>query len=256
MTADDLVIDVYCHCGRSKYQPLPVVQEALEAGDVARAVLVQHLGEYDNSYIADAVAAEPHRFVGVFHVDPEGNDPIAEIERHASLAEFEGVRFEVRLLHRIRDQYEAAVELGLNIVLCSILGMHDQLPELRAFLGDHPEHPLMITHWGWPALADAPEFSDYQNVLALSEYPGVFLQASGMSMYSDHYLELFRPAAAAAYEAFGPDRMVWGSNFSVSGGDPAGYAAELAPFRQGQYPFAEEDLPAILGGTAKQLWFG
>lgn len=249
------VIDVYCHCGRTKYEPLPVVQRALEVADVSRAVLVQHLGEYDNSYIAQAVDAEPERFVGVFHIDPDGSDPIAEIKRHGALDAFEGVRFEVRLLHRIRDQYETAVELGLNIVLCSILGMHEQLPELRRFLEAHPEQPLMITHWGWPAVGDAPDFAEYQNVLALSEYPGVYLQASGMSMYSDDYLELFRPAAAAAYEAFGADRMVWGSNFPVSGGDPDGYARELAPFREGRYPFPDTDLPAILGGTASKLWF-
>lgn len=254
-TNDTPIIDVYCHCGETKYQPLEVVKEAISGAGVSKAVLVQHLLEFDNTYIGDAVKAEPDRFTGVFHVDPDGSDPIGEIERHAAMPEFEGVRFEVRLLPQIRDQFNAAAELGLNIVLCNIFGMHEQLSDMRSFLDDHPDNPMIITHWGWPALDDGPAFENYQNVLALNEYPGVYMQASGMSMYSPDYLDVFRPAAEAAYEAFGADRMIWGSNFSYSGLDPAGYKAELAPFLNGGYPFDESDMAAILGGTAAKLWF-
>ena len=50
-----MTIDGYCHCGISKYQPVDVVLRVMNKHAVDRAVLCQHLGEYDNSYLAEVV---------------------------------------------------------------------------------------------------------------------------------------------------------------------------------------------------------
>ena len=42
------------------------VRKIMSEHGVSRAVLVQHLGEYDNSYIENVVARDPDRFAGVF----------------------------------------------------------------------------------------------------------------------------------------------------------------------------------------------
>ena len=41
------IVDAYSHCGISKYRPVENVQDIMRRNGVARAVLVQHLGEYD-----------------------------------------------------------------------------------------------------------------------------------------------------------------------------------------------------------------
>ena len=64
------LIDSYLHCGLSKYLPVEDVEATMDAAGVSRAVMVQHLGEYDNGYIAGLVEARPDRFaeIGRAHV--------------------------------------------------------------------------------------------------------------------------------------------------------------------------------------------
>src|SRR5205823_5870410 len=56
---------------------------AMDAAGIDRTVLVQASTCYghDNSYLADAVAAQPRRFVGVFSVDMLAADAPAQIQR-------------------------------------------------------------------------------------------------------------------------------------------------------------------------------
>ena len=68
------MIDAYCHCGISKYLPLEDVLAATDHAGMARAVLVQHIGEYDNRYLAELTAAHPGRFAAVGLVDPAPRD--------------------------------------------------------------------------------------------------------------------------------------------------------------------------------------
>ena len=48
------MIDAYVHCGQSKYEPVESVLATMSVANVDRAVLIQHLEEYDNSYLRDA----------------------------------------------------------------------------------------------------------------------------------------------------------------------------------------------------------
>src|SRR5437763_16953864 len=56
---------------------------AMDAAGIERTVLVQASTCYghDNSYLADAVAAHPQRFIGVFSVDVLAPDAPAQIRR-------------------------------------------------------------------------------------------------------------------------------------------------------------------------------
>ncbi|HUE16056.1 MAG TPA: hypothetical protein VMR25_17935, partial [Planctomycetaceae bacterium] len=59
------IVDAYAHCGLSKYEPIEKVREVMAAAGVSRAVLVQHLGEFDNSYIGPVVQSDPQHLAGV-----------------------------------------------------------------------------------------------------------------------------------------------------------------------------------------------
>ena len=58
------------HWGNIEYRPLAELFATLSAAGVARAALVRHGGEFDNSYIGRAVVASPHQFAVVAMVDP------------------------------------------------------------------------------------------------------------------------------------------------------------------------------------------
>ena len=53
------IVDAYTHCGLRKYHPIEKIRHVMNLADVARAVLVQHLGEFDNSYIGNMVKNDP-----------------------------------------------------------------------------------------------------------------------------------------------------------------------------------------------------
>jgi hypothetical protein len=65
-----MTIDGYCHCGISKHQPVDVVLRVMNKHAVDRAVLCQHLGQYDRSYLAEVVKDHPGRFAAVCLIDP------------------------------------------------------------------------------------------------------------------------------------------------------------------------------------------
>ena len=66
-----MTVDAYAHCGRDKYLPVEVLDGVMVGADVSAAVLCQHLGQFDNAYLAGIVASEPGRFAGVALVDHE-----------------------------------------------------------------------------------------------------------------------------------------------------------------------------------------
>ena len=68
------ITDGYSHCGLSKWRPLEDVDRVMDRFHVERAVLAQHLGEFDNTYIEMVVRARPERFAGVFLVDTDSAD--------------------------------------------------------------------------------------------------------------------------------------------------------------------------------------
>jgi len=249
------VVDAYVHCGLSNYKPLAGVVTAMEGAGVERAVLVQHLGEYDNSYIGGVVAAQPERFTGVCLVDTFAPDPVRDLDRWLAGGCFGGIRLELQHLERAPRLYDAAVERGLNIVLCTIGGLGDSLHGLRTFLAAHPDCSLTLTHWGWPRAIDAPDFEPYREVLELAKYPGVFLQLSGLGMFAADAPRVFHSAVSLALDAFGDERLVWGSNFPVSGRDAAGYRSELRQFIDGELALPAASRAKILGGNAARRWF-
>lgn len=254
-TGGPQIVDAYTHCGVSHYKPVEEVLQALDGARVARAVLVQHLGEFDNSYIADVVRASPDRFTGVCLVDPAAGDAVAVLDTWLATGCFRGVRLQLQHLAAHPALFHAAAERNIHIVLCTIGGLTDHLPDLHGFLDVYPNCSLTLSHWGWPRAVDAPDFEPYAEVLDLAEYPGVVLQLSGLGMFAPDAPSVFERAVDLAFDRFGPYRMVWGSNFPVSGGDAAGYYRELAQFLTGEIGLPAAVLPAVLGENALQMWF-
>ena len=66
---------------------------ALDEAGIAKAVIVQASTVYghDNSYVADAVAAHPDRFVGVYSIDAVAPDAVERIEHWQSRGLVSGV---------------------------------------------------------------------------------------------------------------------------------------------------------------------
>ena len=79
-----LIIDTHCHAGNNWFEPIETLEFEMERNGVDKAVLIQHGGTYDNTYLLQEAAKRPGRFKVAVLVDPESRDPLGDL---AQLAE-------------------------------------------------------------------------------------------------------------------------------------------------------------------------
>ncbi|MBL8851803.1 MAG: amidohydrolase [Planctomycetaceae bacterium] len=245
-------IDGYSHCGISKYRPVEEVWAVMRSAGVSQAVLCQHLGEYDNSYLADVVTRDPQTFAAVCLIDPSSPTAVADLEYWHATGVFRGVRLYAGWLNEYAAVWTRAVELGLTLVIYASEGAAFAAPPVARFVSTHPEARVVMTHLGNPQLHDGrPAESDW---LSLAEFAGVYVQLSGLSMFCEFPHTELDDLVRATVRAFGAQRVYWGSNFPVCGG-AAEYQRDLQHVLGGAWGLTTDQVQAITSGTAKRLWF-
>ncbi|HEV8001521.1 MAG TPA: amidohydrolase family protein [Planctomycetaceae bacterium] len=248
------IIDAYAHCGLSKYEPIEKVREVMAAGGVSRAVLVQHLGEFDNSYIGSVVASDPEHFAGVLLVDHTAKNFAETLAEWVASGCFQGLRLTAEALLTNPDLFALASDLGLAIVLYAPQGIRPILPQLERALESVPFTRLVITHLGNPTLFGSKLDEGADAVLELARFGNAYFQLSGMKMFCVHPHEVLYPLIERAVATFGPRRILWGSNYPV-GGSREDYRADLRLLLEGGLPVPLEAIDQIAGDNAKRLWF-
>jgi L-fuconolactonase len=126
-----------------------------------------------------------------------------------------------------------------------------QVPDIARLAGAIPELQIVVDHLGKPAVgtADAPKAPSPEWVRDLDElarHPNTFCKLSGLpaeagGVWSAAQLEPFLDAAA---DAFGDQRLLWGSDWPVSA---------IGPAEAGD-PNAPEDGSATYQPTARTRW--
>jgi predicted TIM-barrel fold metal-dependent hydrolase len=120
-----------------------------------------------------------------------------------------------------------------------------QAANIRKLAEKVPETTVILDHMGRPG--DGTE-AEYAEVLRLAELPRVILKYSGWDMYKGDLAEITR----RIYDAFGPDRMVWG----MLGNTMEQFQKQSARFQQLLAFTSAADRARIAGGTAARLFFG
>ncbi len=142
--------------------------------------------------------------------------------------------------------WKKAHDLGLAIQMHFIPGYAQRIREIA---GQLKNMPVVLDHLGRAGQGTAAEY-DY--VLRLSELPRVFMKFSGVN-YSSKEKHPFRdvqPVARRIYQAFGPDRIIWGG----LGMNMPQFQQQIEVFEQ-MFAFAPEaDRARIRGLNAKQLY--
>jgi L-fuconolactonase len=248
------IVDAYAHCGLSKYEPIEKVREVMAAGGVSRAVLVQHLGEFDNSYIRSVVASDPEHFAGVLLIDHTVENAAETLAGWVASRSFQGLRLTSEALLANPDLFSLAGDLGLAIVLYTPQGVLPILPRLQQSLQSAPFTRLVITHLGNPTLIGSDLDESANAVLELARFSNVYLQLSGMTMFCPYPHEPLYPLIERAVGVFGARRIIWGSNYPVVGSQQD-YVADLRLLLEGRLPVPGDAINQIAGENAKRLWF-
>jgi predicted TIM-barrel fold metal-dependent hydrolase len=200
--------------------PLELARETMVEHRVDRAVLVQPVfrGE-DNSYVAQCAHADPEKFAAVCVIDPCTPGAEKRLEYWAS----QGCRG-LRLRPRISAEaaifadpatyslWDAAQRLG---VVVSLLASPEHAPAIGRLAERYAEVPIVIDHLGHPNTSGDAPLSGFRPLLDLARHSQIYLKLSGFHHFSRQrypYLDCW-PLVRAAYEQFGPERLMWGSDF-------------------------------------------
>jgi L-fuconolactonase len=91
------------------------------------------------------------------------------------------------------------------------------LPDLIAFARRHPDLPLVLDHAGKPAIATGELDPWREQVSRLAALPQVCCKLSGLLTEAGEHADPARiePYVAHLLAAFGPERLMWGSDWPV-----------------------------------------
>lgn len=251
-------------------QPLAPYTKFIAESKIAHTIIV-HPEPYqdDHRYLEYCFANEPSK--GFFKgtclydpIDPKTPARMAELIRrnpnrivalrvHANRAfdkppTTSGAIRERDFRHpQMRATWAAAHKLGLAIQAHFIPCWGPQIGELAARF---PDMPVILDHL---ARAGQGTPQEYGEVLKLAKLPRVYMKFSGWrySSRQEHPFRDAKPLVRRTYDAFGPDRMIWGG----LGHDMTAFAKAIEVFET-QFDFlAEADKAKIRGQNAAQLLF-
>jgi len=275
------IIDIHPHVisdDESRYPPAPlfgkrsdwsqerpcVVETLIEAMDqagVAKAAVVHSSTTYgfDNSYVVDACNAHADRLIAVGSVDVRAPGAVATIRawtdrRLAGLRIFTGGSTKDFDPSELEDEaaYPAWELLGeLGLTMCIQTGPVG-LPQVRALAERFPNVPIILDHLGRPEVTDGPPYTAARSLFELADLPSIHLKLTprimGDSTKGAATPETWFPKVV---EAFGADRLAWGSNFPTS---PGTLGEILGTAQDRLSSLSGEDREWIFGKTALKLY--
>lgn len=231
----------------------------MDGAGVDRVVLVQAMGAYgyDNAYCADAAAVHRHRATSVAIVDPQADDPVADLKAWVRDRGMRGVRLfaiggdpswlDGPVGHRL---VEAAGDLGITVVATLFAS---EFPRLEALLRAFPSVRVALDHCGFPDVASGPPYEGAAPLFGLAGFENLHLKVSGLLLGQVEGGGR-RPADLVSRLAreFGARRLLWGSDYPQT--HDRGYADLVALCREAAADLSAEDRAEYLGGTALRLW--
>lgn len=238
--------------------PIRNVLRAMDESGVERAAVVTPgtMG-WDNEVTFGAVEARPDRFVAVIRVDLEAPDPVeklgAGLDRGAralrlTLFDRDDDLLDHPVLPAIAQtlqSYSAAVELHAR---------PDQLGSAERLARQHPELSIVIDHLGRPDVAESPGDSGYAAFRALGKYPNVVAKTPNSSFFSrmpNPYSDL-RPYFEYALDAWGADRLMWGSDWPLCESRDT-YLGAFQPLLSVLHGRSESERAAVLRTTFERV---
>ncbi len=199
--------------------PLGVYLQRMEQEGIDRAVLV-HPEPYgdDHRLILDCLEREKEKLKGTCLFYPKDQDAPRKMEeliaRQPRIIAFRIHAHRGKEMYldsftslEVRRLWEKALELSLIIELHIGPNYALQVAEL---LRTYPTSTVLIDHLAEPHTGNAVE---YAHVLSLATFDNVYMKLSGLNHFATDaplYLSA-RPFTRMVIEAFGPNRLVWGS---------------------------------------------
>ncbi|MGW2418723.1 amidohydrolase family protein [Streptomyces sp. NPDC001709] len=238
--------------------------EARAAG-VTRTVLVQAVTvpEETPEFLA---LADAHDLIGgvVGWTDltrPDVAEELARLRRLPGGAYLKGIRHQVQsepdpewlLRPDVRRGLTALADAGL---VHDLVVLPHQLPACAEAARTLPQLAFVLDHLGKPPIRSGALEPWATDLRALAALPNAFCKLSGMVTEADPAswtVDDLRPYAEIALEAFGPDRLMFGSDWPVCT-PVATYTEVHAVMAELTAELGHADRRALFGGTATAVY--
>ncbi|MET9034432.1 amidohydrolase family protein [Streptomyces mirabilis] len=228
------------------------------AAGVDRTVLVQTVTVPEETPEFLALAEQGELIAGVVGwtdlTRPDVADELARLRGLPGGRHLKGIRHQVQgepdpewlLRPDVRDGLAAVAEAGL---VYDLVVLPHQLPACVRAAAGHPGLTFVLDHLGKPPIATGALRPWATAVRALAALPNTVCKLSGMVTEADHAkwtVDGLRPYADTVLDAFGPGRLMFGSDWPV--------CTLAAPY--GQVVDVAEELTAGLGAEERAEVFG
>jgi predicted TIM-barrel fold metal-dependent hydrolase len=240
--------------------PIEILLRDMDAAGVGRGILIQpSLYGFDHSYLLDCLAEHPSRFAGVALADPADAGSARCLAQMAREAPIVGVRF-APLIDPSRPWFGAETDslvetiANLDMAVCLLISPA-HLEQAAAWIGRRAAPRIVIDHMGRPDLgAEGPE-AGCERVARLSEYQNVWVKLSALPELSREPYPHRDTAiwARRMLAAFGPERLMWGSDFPFVAG-AAQYSASLSSLREALGEASPDAYQQIVARTAGEVF--
>lgn len=247
----------------SRDRPVSLEQmlAAMDQACIVKAALVQASTCYghDNSYVADAVAAHPERFTGVFSVDVLAPDA-AERIRYWVGRKLTGLRLftagstmpnQADWVDDPRSfpAWQCASDVGIPVCMQMTA---KAIPQLINVLNRFPKVRVILDHLAKPSLDDGPPYAAAADLFRLAEYQSLYLKVTPRTVTeAQRGKASLQSFFGRLIGDFGASRIAWGSNYPAS----EGTLPDLLELSQkGLSALSTEDREWIFSRTALSLY--
>ena len=233
----------------------------MDDAGVSKSAIVQASTCYgfDNSYVAEAVAARPDRFTGVFSVNMLTPDAPEKINYWFKKG-LTGLRLfttgstmpgqsDVLGDPRSFAGWEAARDLGIPVC---VQMKPEGLGMLNTLIQKFPNVRIIIDHFMGVPPEGGPPYAEAEPLMSVAKHPNIYLKLTIITVRRS-YKGQASPESfiGKVVNAFGSDRIAWGSNFPTS----EGTLKEILSESQTAINFlSSKDQDNILSNTAKSLY--
>ena len=241
--------------------PVELLNETMEEAGVDKAVIVQPAYYlYDNRYVAECLRRFPGKFAAIGLLDRHAKDAPDQLQRLAEEDGFAGLR-----IHLSRpddpaewaapDQdptWQRAEKLGATFI---VYGPAPLLPAVEPIIARFPDVKVVLDHMGRAPTDEDPPYPVLSIVLNMAKHPNVYVKFTPQlptSKLPYPHEDAF-PTYERIYDAFGPERLMWGTDFPHVLKAP-GYRPGLEMFRTHMDFLTEEDKEWLFSKTALSVW--
>jgi len=220
-------------------------------------VLVQTMeNEADSAFMLDLADRTPFILGVVGWMDMKARNAPANIARLARHPKLKGFR---PMLQDIADDSwidDSSLDAGVaamveHDLVFDALVFPRHLEPLANFALRHPDLPVVIDHGAKPLIAEGRFIDWFAHMEVLAELPSVHCKLSGLlTEAGDQKPQAVRPYAEAILDLFGPERVIWGSDWPVLrlAGDYRAWLSQCLDI------VPEDDRADVFGGNAQRLY--